>query len=871
MSLAPGTRLGPYEIVAPIGAGGMGEVYRARDTRLDRSVAVKILPVEFAQNAQLRLRFEREAKTISQLSHPNICALYDVGDNYLVMELLEGETLADRLLRGPVPLAEALRIAGQIADALAKAHRQSIIHRDLKPGNIMLTRSGAKLLDFGLARVGGVLSGPADATHQKPLTAEGTIVGTFNYMAPEQLEGAEADERTDIFAFGSVLYEMVSGKRAFSGSTRTSLIAAIVSRDPTPLSQVQPIAPASVERLVARCLAKDPDARWQCAADLRWELRRIEEEVAHPAAEARPRRSNLAAFVTAAVAAFVATFFAVEYARRPRPEPPLRFTVAPPNGWIFAVGYIGPPAMAPDGRKFAVVGTDLTSGKNMLLIRDLTEAEPKLLAGTEGAAFPFWSPDSTAIGFFAGGKLKRVDLSGGATQTLCDASLARGATWSSNGDIIFCPSPLAPLYAIPASGGTPRRLTTLDPKLKESSHRWPWILPDGRHFLFSIRRPGVDLQSGAALYVGSIDSEEKKLLLKTSSNAAYVEPGYVLYVRDRTLYARRFNTRTLSFTAPERPAAHAIQFHGSGFALFSAAPRVLVYQTGTVLSALTVIGRDGRVQATLGDAAECFGPNLSVDGHHVVYSLLDPVTGNSDVWLYDMERRVARRQTFHPADDFYGVLSPDQTELYFASNRSGIPSIYAKPLDGSDERIVLESNIVTFPQSISSDGRFLLFRQLTTAQSDIWALPLPAGKPFPFATSPFNEIQPVFSRSGRFVAYASNESGRYEVYVSRFPSGSGRVQISPDGGSQPTWRADEKELYYIGPQERLFAVSIEAGTSLKAGIPTPITTLDVKPSRDDERQYDAAADGKSFIVNSLSGPSRSLPMTVVENWQPDRQ
>ncbi|HEV8659262.1 MAG TPA: protein kinase, partial [Thermoanaerobaculia bacterium] len=653
MALSPGTRLGPYEIVEPIGAGGMGEVYRARDTRLNRSVAVKILPAEFAQNVQLRLRFEREAKTISQLSHPNICTLYDVGDNYLVMELLDGETLADRLARGALPLAEALRVAIQIADALDKAHRQSIIHRDLKPGNIMLTRGGAKLLDFGLARVGNVVltGAPVDATQQKPITQEGTIVGTFNYMAPEQLEGEEADERTDLFAFGAVLYEMVTGRRAFTGSTRTSLIAAIVSGEPRLLSELQPVAPPSVDKLVARCLAKDPDTRWQCAADLKWELHRIEDEVNHPAAAARRKRSYVAAAIAAAIALLFAALFVAERARRPRPEPPIRFTVSPPSGWIFPVGNnIGPPAFAPDGRKFAVAGIDLSSGKSMLWIRDLAEAEPKLLAGTEGAGFPFWSPDSNALGFFAGGRLNRIDVNGGSLQTLCDVSFPRGGTWSSNGEIIFCPLPSNSLFAVSANGGVPRPLTTLDAKQKETSHRWPSMLPDGRHYLFLVRRPNI----GDAIYVGSIDSREKKLLTAASSNAMYVEPGYVLFVRNRTLYARRFDLKTLSFTAAEFPIAHAIQSHGSGFALFSAARNVLVYEGGTLASSLEVIGRDSRLQGTLGEASDYFSVNITSDGQHVVYSLLDPVTGTSDIWLYDRRRRVARRQTFDPASDFYG-------------------------------------------------------------------------------------------------------------------------------------------------------------------------------------------------------------------------
>src|SRR5947209_409843 len=459
MALAAGTRLGPYEIVAPIGAGGMGEVYKARDTRLDRSVAIKILSEDFAKNGQLKIRFEREAKTISQLNHPHICTLYDVGENYLVMELLEGETLDERLARGPLPIEEVLRYGIQIAEALDKAHRQGVVHRDLKPSNIMLTKSGAKLLDFGLAKSQSSVLSPQSATEHKPLTQEGTILGTFQYMAPEQLEGEEADARTDIFAFGEVLYEMASGKRAFEGKTRTSLIAAIVSGEPAPLSRVRPVAPAALEAIIRRCLAKNPDARWQCAADLKWELLRVQQEPA----TSRPVRISRLPWIVTAAALIAAAVLAVMVFRPNAPSRPIRFSVTAPHGWTYAVNYnLGPPAVSPDGRYMAFAAMDEGGARVMLWLRDFAATEAVPLPGTDGAGFPFWSPDSKSIAFFGGGYLKRIDVGGGSPQIICPASFGRGGSWSVNDVIIFSPGGSSPLYQIAATGGTPRQLTSLD-------------------------------------------------------------------------------------------------------------------------------------------------------------------------------------------------------------------------------------------------------------------------------------------------------------------------------------------------------------------------------------------------------------------------
>ncbi len=893
MTITSGTRLGPYEVLAPLGAGGMGEVWRGRDTRLERSVAIKVLPAEFSENAQLKLRFEREAKTISQLNHPHICTLYDVGTasvapppamagegagptsiSYLVMELLEGETLAERLTRGPLPLDQVLRYGVEIAEALEKAHKAGVVHRDLKPGNIMITKSGAKLLDFGLAKSGILAISAEGSTALKPLTAEGTIVGTFQYMAPEQLEGGEADARTDIFAFGAVLYEMATGKRAFEGKTRTSLIAAIVSGEPVPLSQVQPLAPAALERLIRKCLAKDPEDRWQCAADLRWELLRIREELGAPEGKSAPARSLLVAW-SVAVAALLASAILAAIVLRPKNVPrPIRFSFAPPSGWTFFINYnLGPLAVSPDGRYVAFVASEDTTGRVLLWIRDLTSAEPFPLAGTEGAGFVFWSPDSSSIGFFASGYLKRIDLSGGPPRVICAAALGRGGTWSQQDEIVFAPSPNEPLYRVPADGGAPQQLTRLNASRAESSHRWPYFLPDGKHFLFLIRSQVAADQLADRVYVASIDSSVPRLVLDVSSTVAYVDPGYLLFLRNRILLAQRFNARSLRLEGAPRPVTREpIQSHGSGFGLFSSSRAgVLAFGSGSLISKLQWLDRDGHSEKAIDSAADYTSPRLSPDQQHILYGLPDATNGTQDLWQYDIARRVSRRVTFHPRDNLSGVLTPDGTQLIFSSNRSGFPNLYIKSVESPDDKVLLSAPEATFAESLSPDGRVLLFRRMSPkTQMDIFTLTLDGGAVVPFVVSPFNDVQPVFSPTGRWVAYVSNESGRYEVYAARYPGGGSRVQISSNGGTQPVWRGDEKELFYVAPGDQIMSVPIDTSTSvLRPGAPTRAAEVVLRPSRDEEREYDVSRDGRRFIVNTVSADRRSLPITVLLNWQVD--
>jgi eukaryotic-like serine/threonine-protein kinase len=876
VTIATGTRLVPYEIIAPIGAGGMGEVYRARDTRLDRAVAIKILPAEFAQNAQFKIRFEREAKTISRLSHPHICALYDVGENYLVMELLEGETLADRLARGPLPIAEAVQIAIHIADALDKAHRAGIIHRDLKPGNVMLTSAGVKLLDFGLAKSGGQPLSAGEATELKPLTEEGIVLGTLQYMSPEQLEGRDTDGRADIFALGAILYEMISGRRAFDGTSRASIITRILGAEPPPLISLQHLTPQSLDRIVSRCLAKQPDLRWQCAGDLKRELELLRErQVEERPAIHRSRAAIIALLLVGLIAAAEAAWMLTHRHSR-IPERVVRFVVNPPaDGYIKLANDVGPPALSRDGKSLVFVAVDLLSSRRSLWIRDLASVESKRLEGTEGAMFPFWSPDAKSIGFFAAGKLKRLDLAGGTPQTLCAASFGRGGTWAEDGKILFVPSPSGGIYRISSRGGVVESVTQLDKKAGEASQRWPQLLPDNRHVLAFVRRPGIASgnQTGDAIYVFDIKTGEKKFLINASSNAMYVEPGQLLYVRDRTLFSQPFDLRALTLEGEASPIVPSIQFHPAGFGMFSVSSSgVLCYQTGALISELRMVDRRGEVTTTFLEAGEYSTPVLDAAHQQVLVAVTEPGSGYQDVWQYDMVRKVARRVTFDPGDDFAPIPSPDGKRVVFASNRSGFPELFSKNIDSAEKEHRLLSTPsngnAIFPLSWSHDGRFLAYREITgTTQMDINVFDFQTNREMPLLGSEFSETDASFSPSGRWMAYTSDESGRTQVYVTSFPTPSARWQISSGGGAQPRWRGDEKELFYMSADGNMMAVPIEARPDFKAGNAQRLFFCELRSSRVDSFEYDVSADGQQFLINSTAGHPRSLPLTIAIGWQ----
>jgi len=905
MPLTSGTRLGPYEIVASAGTGGMGEVYRARDTRLERMVAIKVLPPHFADSSDRRQRFEREARAVSSLSHPHICTLHDIGQQeglvYLVMEYLEGETLAERLEKGPLPTDQLLRYAVEIADALDKAHRQGVIHRDLKPGNIMLTKNGAKLMDFGLAKpAAGSATGTAleAMTQSKPLTAQGTIVGTFQYMAPEQLEGKEADARSDLFSFGALLYEMATGRRAFTGKTQASVIASILASNPPPITSLQPMTPPALERVVETCLAKDPDERFQAAHDLKLQLEWILEGgsavgIPAPVAARRKRREGVAWTAALALALLALVLSALYWRAATREVHAVHAFIPPPENasYIFQGPGGGPAAISPDGRRLAFAAG--SGGKQMLWIRPLESLTAQPLAGTEGAAQPFWSPDSRYVGFFADGKLKKIEASGGPPQALCAAPAARGGSWSREGVIVFAANASEGLSRVSAAGGAPTPVTKLDHSLAQGSHRWPFFLPGGRHFLYFAGGSAARVGENAGTYIGALDEDRslpKGPILHGDSAAIYAQPGlpgwpgfdwlgsgpgYLLFVRDTSLMAQPFDLRRLRLTGEALPVAEHVQVNrGILRAVFSASHSgVLAYQMGGASGGwqLAWLDRNGKSGSTVGEKAISFAPRLSPDGKQLAAMIVDTASGNQDIWVFDLARGTQTRLTFDPAFDTYPVWSPDGSKIAFASNRKGPFNLYQKAANGvGSEELLLESPSDDRPLSWSRDGRYLAYARLDPAgktKLDIWILPLFGDrKPFPFLESEFNEASGEFSPDGHWLAYASDETGKYEVYVVPFPGGSGKWQISTGGGSQPKWRGDGRELFYLAPDNRVMAVDIAAGGStFHAGIPHPLFQASPAVTGIIGRVYDGSADGKRFIFAS-GGAASSQPLTLVVNW-----
>lgn len=887
MAVLSGTRLGPYQVESQLGAGGMGEVYRARDTRLDRTVAIKVLPSQFSQNAELRQRFEREARAISSLSHPHICTLHDIGHqegtDYLVMEYLEGETLLERLEKGPLPTAQVLRYAVEIADALGKAHQQGIVHRDLKPGNIMLTKSGAKLLDFGLAKLKVQVAPVADALTEmtagdRKLTEKGTLVGTFQYMAPEQLEGKEADARTDIFAFGAVVHEMTTGKPAFTGKSKASLIAAILEKDPPPISSLQPMAPPALDHVVKRCLAKDPADRWQTVHDLMHELKWIAEsgsEVSIPApVVARRKGRERSAWTLAMLMTVVAVALAVAYFRSPGSEVrSVRAFIPPPEKATFNFWGPrgGPVAVSPDGRNLAF-GATAEDGKNLLWVRPLNGLAAHALPGTEGASFPFWSPDSRFIAFFANGKLKKIEASGGRALAICDAGQdSRGGTWNREGMIVFAPAPFGSLYRVPATGGVPTPVTKLD-ESSQTTHRWPWFLPDGRHFLYLAGSLGV---SGFQdIYVASLDSKESKLLLHASSSTAYAQ-GHLLFLRERTLVAQPFDLKRLELVGDALPIAEEVNgWRPVRSAFFSASDNgILSYQAGGSgsVSRLAWLSREGKQISALGEQLPYFAPRLSTDGLRLAVVIEEP---SVNIWLYELPRGVNTRFTTGSGPDTSPVWSPDGSRIVFASARKGPFDLYQKPASGSgNEELLLHSAASKIPTDWSADGRYIAFEQgdpKGNTRTDIWMLPMFGDrKPFPFVETQFDERGAQFSPDGRWIAYTSDESGQDEIYVAPFPGPGSKWRISTAGGEEPKWRRDGKELFFLAGDKKLMAAQVKGnGSTFEIGVVRPLFQIHGRKIGGASTVYDVSADGQRFLVNTLAEENPS-PLTLVVNWTAD--
>ncbi len=843
----------------------MGEVYRATDTRLDRTVAIKVLPEHLADRADLRERFEREAKAVSSLNHPHICTLHDIGEqdgiHYLVMEYVDGETLQQRLEKGRLPLDQALEYAIQIADALDKAHRQSVVHRDLKPGNIMITKSGTKLLDFGLAKLKGdaaevsPLSQMPTQDAPAPLTAEGTILGTLQYMAPEQLEGKEADSRTDIFAFGTVVYEMVTAKKAFQGASQASLIGAILRDDPQPMSELQTMTPPSLDHIVTTCLDKDPDMRWQAASDLVRELKWCVEGgslvgAPAPVTSRRKHRERLWIGTTVLLTALtillaVGRFFQPESTEFGRIE----FLLATQAIFDFAV--------SPDGRHVVVQGVG-PDGSNMLWLRSLDSRELRALTGiTTQFPQPFWSPDSRSIGFFAEQKLKKIDIGGGPVQTLCDVADPKGASWNEQGLIVFASrgeSGRTTLYSVSSAGGVPTPVTTLNDASSELGHGFPEFLPDGRRFLYQVRASDPEQ---AGVYLGSLDSEERSRLLATNLPARYAM-GHLLFVQDGSLMAQSFNVSDASIKGEAFPLIEEILVNRSfGRAAFSASANGVLASRSSDFTANRLVWFDrsgNRLESFEKDnAAE---PRLSPDEKQIALS------EGGDIWILDLERGFSTGFTYDQAADDFPVWSPDGATIVFASDRDGGSNLYQKPASGAGEPELLFEGCAA-PTSWSLDGRFLLCSTTQTGP-DLIILPLfGTREPIPFRQTESWEFWGQFSPDGEWIAYGSNESGSMQIYLRPFPGTEieGQWQVSTDGGGYPMWRRDGKELYYH-TDRKVMAVDVVLDPIPEFSSPRRLFDI---PGGNPVGRWIVSADGQRFLFPQNDRPEGET-LTVIVNW-----
>ena len=852
-----GTRLGPYEMVSRIGAGGMGEVWRANDTRLGRAVAVKVLPAEFASSAPLRARFEREAKTISQLNHPHICTLFDVGENYLVMELLEGETLAERLARGPLPIAEALRIGTQIADALDKAHRNGVVHRDLKPGNVMVTKSGAKLLDFGLAK-SAVLEVSADgATEHRPLTKEGTIIGTFQYMAPEQLEGQAVDHRTDIFALGVVLYEMATGRRAFAGKTKTSLIAAIVTSNPEPVSQVQPLAPPALDHVIAKCIAKDPDERWQSAHDVAEELRWISEagsQAGVATAVAGSRRMQRRTMIAIAALGWVLAIGAAigVWALRRRVEVverPIRAEITVPAALTVPLVRQGSAVLSPDGTRLAFVGG--SPQQFQLNVRDLSTSATTPLEGTGGAIYPFWSPDGASLGFFADGKLKIVRASGGGVQTLADAPAGRGGAWSAEGMIVFAPNVGSALMRVSVEGGPAVAVTKQ--RSPNETHRNPQFLSDSRRFLYISRTEAMPVGN---VYAGSLDGSLEKSVLEKGSNAA-VQEGFLVFYRGGNLVAQRFDEKSLSVSGSPHAIAEGVEYiNARDLANFSLSRSgLLVYRSTLAGVGQPVwVARDGKTIGPAGPEGIYRQVRVSPDTRRIAFTKEDP-TGQVDLWISDTVRGTLTRTTL--AWEPVGIaFSPDGTQLAVSSFTPG--SVLLLSAAGSGKARTLYAGVEYFNVTDwSPDGKQLYgMTQRNRTGIDVAVMDVATGKHRNLLQENYDEMFAAVSPDGKWLAYQSNESGRLEVYVTTLPEPTAKWQVSVDGGVRPVWSRDGTEIVYAN-NARVHAVRVRAANG----------SIDFDPPKELPIEATGAGtlapDGRFVVVQRSSAPAQ---FHLVTNW-----
>ena len=813
--------------------------------------------------------------------------VYDVGAHdgapYVVSELLEGETLRQRIDGNAIAQRKAIDYALQIAHGLAAAHEKGIVHRDLKPDNIFITNDGrAKILDFGLAKLTQGDGNPSqtEIPTRRVDTDPGVVLGTVGYISPEQLKGRAVDQRSDIFSFGAILYEMLSGRRAFHGESAAETMSAILKEDPPELSDTNKTVSPALERLVNHCLEKNPEARFHSARDLAFALEALSgsassstRTVAMPGSVRWTRNSErLVWIVVSALLLASAIAFGLLYFRRPPAQTPTasRFHIYPPEKAELRGSF----TVSPDGRR--VIMRVISEGKLLLWARALDSLTGQPLAGTEEGSYPFLSPDSRFIGFFSGGKLKKIEATGGPVQTLCDAPEPRGGTWNRDGVIVFAPKYADVLYRVPAAGGAPVALTTLDAARKEFSHHYPRFLPDGRHFLYLANSPQ---RESAGIYVGSLDSKETKLVVNTDVSAAYAPPGYLLFMRDRTLMAQDFDADRLELRGEPFPVAEQVDRLGQGvpFALFSVSETgVLVYRSGSSdITQLIWFDREGKQLGTVGPTAGQTTPWLSPDEKRVAFGRVDLQGGSSDIWLIELARGIPTRFTFDAASDSAPVWSPDGSRIVFSSDRDGLPNIYQRAASGGgNDEALLKSDKMKFPTDWSADGRFILYQEQNPRTGyDLLVLPLSGEqKPFPFLQTDFDERQGRFSPDEKWIAYTSNESGTWQVYVQSFPASGGKWQVSTNGGVQPQWRRNGKELLYLSSDRKLMALEVRAnGSTFAAGVPKELFQLRLQTVGlpGPRNFYVAASDGQRFLVTSTPEEGATTPTTVVLNWTVD--
>jgi serine/threonine protein kinase/Tol biopolymer transport system component len=906
-----GTTIAHYEVLEKLGEGGMGVVYKARDTKLDRFVALKFLPPQSTASAPDSVRFLQEARAAASLNHPNVCSVIDIQENggqtFIVMEFVNGQTLRELMGGRPagstgslhatgvsearataIPVKRAIDIGIQIADGLAAAHEKGIVHRDIKPENIMVRKDGiVQIMDFGLAKLRGI----------SRLTKEGSTVGTAGYMSPEQVQGQEADHRSDIFSLGVVLYELFIGELPFKGVHETAVNYEIVNVDPPPMSEVNADVDPALDAIVLECLAKEASDRYQSVAELAKDLRRTKRESSRqrvsrvsgvrpavpaesavrpapyqePAAAApeTKRGKSIPQMVWPSLAIlFLIAAGVLGYLYRTavsKVEPTVEFTIPLPARGSFEPS---PPAISPDGRTIAYSVRDST-GKTLLWVRPLASSVARPLEGTEEASFPFWSPDSRYIGFFTIGTMKRVEAAGGSPQTVCDAADARGGTWSSDGVIVFAPGYNTGLLQVSASGGSaPSPATLLDTANLETTHRLPFFLPDGRHFLYYCRSSGE--KSG--VFLASLDNPHGKFLCDSRTNAQYAPPGYLLYVREKSLVAQRFDPDKGECSGEPVSVSEDVGYRQNwGAAAFAVSQNgvLVIASGGSGERELIWFDRGGAMLGRTGVGGQVFDFVLSPDEKRLVFRKIDPSTRNQDLWLLDLARSTQSRFTFDPDIDDDPVWSPDGSTIAFDTQPNGLANLHTKAATGAGRpELLLRSPAPNFTLDWSRDGRYIVYQQDDPkTKGDLWLLPLTGDKkPVVYLQTEFDETDARFSPDGQWLAYASDENGKYEVFIQHVPRTGGKWQVSISGGAAPSWRRDGKELYYLGPDKKLMAVDIRVnGTGIEAGIPSALfeTTVDTYAA---PNRYAASNDGRRFLVNNSGDAANTRPITVVLHW-----